>query len=128
MGEYFLGFLNIHDLKLPSLSVHIKLPRSPILLQTANIPVGSSCYLLRLNCSNFFHKRDTSSVSRSYSMSQQSGDASPVSNSATPEESSNPNRIMKDVPLKTINSDEVKATKPKMPHAKRPKEGIRNKG
>ncbi|XP_058726172.1 uncharacterized protein LOC131597493 [Vicia villosa] len=61
-------------------------------------------------------------------MSQQSGDASPVSDSATPEESSNPNRILKAVPLRTISSDEVKATKPKMPHTKRPKESIHNKG
>ncbi|XP_058741935.1 uncharacterized protein LOC131614357 [Vicia villosa] len=94
----------------------------------ANIPVGSSCYLLRLNCSDSFHKRDTSSVSRSFSMSQQSCDAFPVSDSATPEEPSNPNRILKVVPLRTITSDEVKATKSKTAHAKRHKEGIRNKG
>ncbi|XP_058741248.1 uncharacterized protein LOC131613611 [Vicia villosa] len=61
-------------------------------------------------------------------MSQQSSDESPVSDSATPEESSNPNRILKVVPLSTISSDEVKATKPKMTHAKRPKEGIHSKG
>ncbi|XP_058733517.1 uncharacterized protein LOC131605142 [Vicia villosa] len=61
-------------------------------------------------------------------MSQQSNDESPVSDSATPEESSNPNRVHKVVPLRTINSDEVKATKPKTNHAKRPKEGIHNKG
>ncbi|XP_058733151.1 uncharacterized protein LOC131604747 [Vicia villosa] len=94
----------------------------------ANIPVGSSRYLLRLNCSDSFNKRGTSSVSRSSSMSQQSCDASPVSDSATPEESSNPNRILKVVPLSTISSDEVKSTKSKTPHAKWPKEGIRNKG
>ncbi|XP_058774795.1 uncharacterized protein LOC131649067 [Vicia villosa] len=61
-------------------------------------------------------------------MSQQSNDESPVSDSATPEESSNPNRVLKVVPLRTISSDEVKATKPKTNHAKRPKEGIHNKG
>ncbi|XP_058746013.1 uncharacterized protein LOC131618874 [Vicia villosa] len=61
-------------------------------------------------------------------MSQQSNDESPVSDSATTEESSNPNRVLKVVPLRTISSDEVKATKPKMTHAKRPKEGIHNKG
>ncbi|XP_058740991.1 uncharacterized protein LOC131613329 [Vicia villosa] len=61
-------------------------------------------------------------------MSQQSSDESPVLDSATPEESSNPNRILKVVPLRTISSDEVKATKPKTTHAKRPKEGIHNKG
>ncbi|XP_058741115.1 uncharacterized protein LOC131613463 [Vicia villosa] len=48
--------------------------------------------------------------------------------SATPEESSNPNRVLKVFPLRTISSDEVKATKPKTTHAKRPKEGIHNKG
>ncbi|XP_058783608.1 uncharacterized protein LOC131658318 [Vicia villosa] len=56
-------------------------------------------------------------------MSQQSSDESPVSDSATPEESSNPNRVLKVVHLRTISSDEVKATKPKMTHAKWPKEG-----
>ncbi|XP_058733256.1 uncharacterized protein LOC131604858 [Vicia villosa] len=61
-------------------------------------------------------------------MSQQSSDESPVSYSTTPEESSNPNRVLKVVPLRTISSDEVKATKPKTTHAKRPKEGIHNKG
>ncbi|XP_058784030.1 uncharacterized protein LOC131658792 [Vicia villosa] len=61
-------------------------------------------------------------------MSQQSCDASHVSNSATPKESDNPNRILKVVPLRTISSDEVKATKSKTAHAKRTKEGIRNKG
>ncbi|XP_058732942.1 uncharacterized protein LOC131604527 [Vicia villosa] len=61
-------------------------------------------------------------------MSQQSSDESPVSNSATSEESFNPNRVLKVVPLRTISSDEVKATKPKTTHAKRPKEGIHNKG
>ncbi|XP_058761206.1 uncharacterized protein LOC131634553 [Vicia villosa] len=61
-------------------------------------------------------------------MSQQSNDESPVTDSATPEESSNPNRVIKVVPLRTISSDEVKATKPKTTHAKRPKEGIHNKG
>ncbi|XP_058783733.1 uncharacterized protein LOC131658458 [Vicia villosa] len=60
-------------------------------------------------------------------MSQQSNGESPVSDSAAPEESSNPNRVLKIVPLRTISSDEVKATKPKMTHAKRPKEGIQNK-
>ncbi|XP_058767279.1 uncharacterized protein LOC131640945 [Vicia villosa] len=128
MGEYFLGFLNIHDLKLPSLSMHIKLPRSPILLQTENIPVGPSRYLLRLNCSDSSHKCDTSYVSKSFKMSQQSCDASPVSDSATPDESSNPNRSLEVVPLRTISSDDVKATKPKTAHAKRPKEDIHNKG
>ncbi|XP_058767278.1 uncharacterized protein LOC131640944 [Vicia villosa] len=128
MGEYFLGFLNIHDLKLPSLSMHIKLPRSPILLQTANILVGPSRYLLRLNCSDSSHKCDTSYISKSFKMSQQSCDASPVSDSATPDESSNPNRSLEVVPLRTISSDDVKATKPKTAHAKRPKEGIHNKG
>ncbi|XP_058768724.1 uncharacterized protein LOC131642498 [Vicia villosa] len=72
--------------------------------------------------------RDTGSVSKSFRMSQQSSDGSSVSGSATPEDSSNPNRILKVVPLRTISSDEVKATKPKTTHAKRPKEGIRNKG
>ncbi|XP_058741252.1 uncharacterized protein LOC131613615 [Vicia villosa] len=72
--------------------------------------------------------RETSSSSLSFRMSQQSSDESPVSDSATPEESSNPNRILKVVPLRTIISDEVKATKPKTTHAKRPKEGIHNKG
>ncbi|XP_058760249.1 uncharacterized protein LOC131633568 [Vicia villosa] len=61
-------------------------------------------------------------------MSQQSNDESPISDSATPEESYNPNRVLKVVPLRTISSDEVKATKPKTTHAKRPKEGILNKG
>ncbi|XP_058747157.1 uncharacterized protein LOC131620161 [Vicia villosa] len=61
-------------------------------------------------------------------MSQQSNDESPVLNLATLEESSNPNRILKVAPLRTISSDEVKATKPKTTHAKRPKEGIHNKG
>ncbi|XP_058754772.1 uncharacterized protein LOC131627929 [Vicia villosa] len=46
----------------------------------------------------------------------------------TSEESSNPNSILKVVPLRTISSDEVKAIKPKTTHAKRPKEGIHNKG
>ncbi|XP_058733009.1 uncharacterized protein LOC131604594 [Vicia villosa] len=61
-------------------------------------------------------------------MSQQLNDESPSSDSATPEESSNPNRVLKVVPLRTISSDEVKATKPKTTHARRPKEGIHNKG
>ncbi|XP_058784067.1 uncharacterized protein LOC131658832 [Vicia villosa] len=61
-------------------------------------------------------------------MSQKSNDESPVSDSATPEDSSNPNRVLKVVPLRTISSDKVKATKPKTTHAKRPKEGIQNKG
>ncbi|XP_058749650.1 uncharacterized protein LOC131622629 [Vicia villosa] len=61
-------------------------------------------------------------------MSQQSSDDSPVSDSATLEESSNPNRILKVVPLRTISSDEVNATKPKTTHVKRPREGIHNKG
>ncbi|XP_058755677.1 uncharacterized protein LOC131628885 [Vicia villosa] len=60
-------------------------------------------------------------------MSQQSNDESPVSDSATPEESSNHNRVLKVVPLRMISSDKVKATKPKTTHAKRPKEGIHNK-
>ncbi|XP_058767280.1 uncharacterized protein LOC131640946 [Vicia villosa] len=108
--------------------MHIKLPRSPILLQTENIPVGPSRYLLRLNCSDSSHKCDTSYVSKSFKMSQQSCDASPVSDSATPDESSNSNRSLEVVPLRTISSDDVKATKPKIAHAKRPKEGIHNKG
>ncbi|XP_058763154.1 uncharacterized protein LOC131636565 [Vicia villosa] len=61
-------------------------------------------------------------------MCQQSNDESPVSDSAAPNESSNPNRVLKVVPLRTISSDEVKATKPKTTHAKRSKEGIHNKG
>ncbi|XP_058726249.1 uncharacterized protein LOC131597575 [Vicia villosa] len=61
-------------------------------------------------------------------MSQKSNDESPLSYSATPEESSNPNSVLKVVPLRTISSDEVKATKPKTTHAKQPKEGIHNKG
>ncbi|XP_058763423.1 uncharacterized protein LOC131636851 [Vicia villosa] len=61
-------------------------------------------------------------------MSQQSSDGSPISDSETPEESSNPNRILKVFPLRTISSDEVKATKPKMIRAKRPKEGSHSKG
>ncbi|XP_058753988.1 uncharacterized protein LOC131627173 [Vicia villosa] len=61
-------------------------------------------------------------------MSQQSNDESPVSDSAAPEESSNPNRVLKVVPLRTISSDKVKAKKLKTIHAKRPKEGIHNKG
>ncbi|XP_058766831.1 uncharacterized protein LOC131640457 [Vicia villosa] len=61
-------------------------------------------------------------------MSQQSSDESPVSDSATQEESSNPNRILKVVPLRIISSDEVKATKPKTTHEKWPKDGIHNKG
>ncbi|XP_058760045.1 uncharacterized protein LOC131633348 [Vicia villosa] len=61
-------------------------------------------------------------------MSQQSNDESLGSDSATPEESSNPNRVLKVVPLRTISSDEVKATKPKTTHGRRPKEGIHNKG
>ncbi|XP_058733084.1 uncharacterized protein LOC131604675 [Vicia villosa] len=48
--------------------------------------------------------------------------------SATPEECANPNKVLKVVPLRTISSDEVKATNPKMTHPKRPKEGIHNKG
>ncbi|XP_058727188.1 uncharacterized protein LOC131598621 [Vicia villosa] len=72
--------------------------------------------------------RDTCSVSKSFRISQQSSDGSPVSDSATPEESSNPNRILKVVPLRKISSEEVKATKSKTTHAKWPKEGIRNKG
>ncbi|XP_058782234.1 uncharacterized protein LOC131656556 [Vicia villosa] len=59
---------------------------------------------------------------------RQSNDESLVSDSATPEESSNPNRVLKVVPLRTISNDEVRATKPKTTHAKRPKEGIHNKG
>ncbi|XP_058765961.1 uncharacterized protein LOC131639486 [Vicia villosa] len=59
---------------------------------------------------------------------KQSCDASPVSDSATPDESSNSNRSLEVVPLRTISSDDVKATKPKTAHAKRPKEGIHNKG
>ncbi|XP_058761116.1 uncharacterized protein LOC131634459 [Vicia villosa] len=94
----------------------------------ANIPIGHSRYLLRLNYSDSSHKRDTSSVSKSFRMSQQSCDASPLSDSATPDESSNPNRVLNVVPLRTISSDEVNATKPKMAHARRPKEGIRKKG
>ncbi|XP_058786187.1 uncharacterized protein LOC131660852 [Vicia villosa] len=61
-------------------------------------------------------------------MSQQSCDASPVSDSATPGESSNPNRVLNVVPLRTTSSDEVKAIKPKTAPARWPKEGIRNKG
>ncbi|XP_058766508.1 uncharacterized protein LOC131640119 [Vicia villosa] len=94
----------------------------------ANILVGSSRYLLRLNYSNYSLKRDIGSVSTRFRMSQQSSDRSPISNSATPEESSNPNRILKVVPLRAISSDEVRATMPKTTHAKRPKEGSRNKG
>ncbi|XP_058747235.1 uncharacterized protein LOC131620253 [Vicia villosa] len=44
------------------------------------------------------------------------------------DESSNPNRSLEVVPIRTISSDDVKVTKPKITHAKRPKEGIRNKG
>ncbi|XP_058768849.1 uncharacterized protein LOC131642645 [Vicia villosa] len=106
----------------------VKLPRSPILLQTANITIGPSRYLLRLNCSDSSHKCDTSYVSKSFKMSQQSCDASPVSDSATPDESSNSNRSLEVVPLRTISSDDVKATKPKIAHAKWPKEGIHDKG
>ncbi|XP_058740989.1 uncharacterized protein LOC131613327 [Vicia villosa] len=54
-------------------------------------------------------------------MSQQSNDESLVSDSAAPEESSNPNRVLKVVPLRTISNDELKATKPKTTHAKRSK-------
>ncbi|XP_058784631.1 uncharacterized protein LOC131659459 [Vicia villosa] len=61
-------------------------------------------------------------------MSQQSNDESPVSDSVAPEEFSNPNRVLKVAHLRTISSDEVKATKPKTTHAKRSKEGIHNKG
>ncbi|XP_058784281.1 uncharacterized protein LOC131659056 [Vicia villosa] len=82
----------------------------------------------RLCDEGFNVRRDTGFVSKSFRMSQQSSDGSPVSDSETPEESSNPNRILKVVPVRTISSDEVKATKPKTTHAKRPKEGIRNKG
>ncbi|XP_058784396.1 uncharacterized protein LOC131659189 [Vicia villosa] len=103
----------------------VKLPRSPSLLKTANISVGFSRYLLRLNYSNYSLKRDTGS--KKFEMSQQSSDGSPISESATPEESSNPNRILKVVPLRAISGDEVRATKPKTTHAKQPKEGIRNK-
>ncbi|XP_058765612.1 uncharacterized protein LOC131639128 [Vicia villosa] len=66
--------------------------------------------------------------SKRFGMSQQSSDGSPIYDSTTPEESSNPNRIMKVVPLRTINGDEVRVTKPKTTHGKWPKEGIRNKG
>ncbi|XP_058765258.1 uncharacterized protein LOC131638715 [Vicia villosa] len=83
----------------------VKLPLFPIRLQTANIPVGPSRYLVRLNCSDSSHKRDTSFVSKSFRMSQQSCDASRVSDSATPDESSNPNRSLKVVPLRTVSSD-----------------------
>ncbi|XP_058745849.1 uncharacterized protein LOC131618699 [Vicia villosa] len=61
-------------------------------------------------------------------MSQQSNDESPILDSATLEESSNPNRVLNVVPLRTISSDDVKATKPKTTHAKRPKEDTHNKG
>ncbi|XP_058741106.1 uncharacterized protein LOC131613455 [Vicia villosa] len=43
-------------------------------------------------------------------------------------ESSNPNRVLNVVPLRMISSDDVKATKPRMTHARRPEEGIRSKG
>ncbi|XP_058782378.1 uncharacterized protein LOC131656783 [Vicia villosa] len=73
-------------------------------------------------------RRDTGSGSQSFRMSPQSSDESLVSDSATPKESSNPNRILKVVPWRMISSDEVKATKPKTTYAKRLKVGIHNKG
>ncbi|XP_058755037.1 uncharacterized protein LOC131628190 [Vicia villosa] len=93
-----------------------------------NFPSSSASYSLRLIYFNCFHRCETSPGSLSFRMSQQSSDESPVSDSATPEESSNPNMVLKVVPLRTISSDKVKATKPKTTHAKRPKEGILNKG
>ncbi|XP_058726387.1 uncharacterized protein LOC131597729 [Vicia villosa] len=75
-----------------------------------------------------YQNSETSSGSLRFRMSQKSNDESPFSDSATPEESSNPNRVLKVVPLRTISSDEVKATKPKTTHVKQPKEGIHNKG
>ncbi|XP_058726143.1 uncharacterized protein LOC131597464 [Vicia villosa] len=128
MREYYLGFDKIHVLKFPSFIVHIKLPRSPNTLKTANLPSSSASYSLRLIYFFCSHKCEISSGSLRFRMSQQLNDESPVSDSATLEESSNPNRVLKVVPLRTIISDEIKATKPKTTHAKRPKEGIHNKG
>ncbi|XP_058762839.1 uncharacterized protein LOC131636213 [Vicia villosa] len=110
-----------------------RLPRTPIFLQTANNPVGPSCYLLRLNCSDSSHKRDTNSSSKSFRMFQQScyvspKKVSPIYDSVTPDESSNPNRVLNVVPLRMISSDDVKATKPRTAQERRPKEGIQNKG
>ncbi|XP_058727175.1 uncharacterized protein LOC131598609 [Vicia villosa] len=113
--------------------MYINFPHTPILLQTENNPGGPSRHLLSLNCSDSSHKRDTSSFSKSLRMSQQSCDASPkkfspVSDSATSNESSNPNRVLNVVPLRMISGDDVKATKPRTAHTKRPKEGIQSKG
>ncbi|XP_058758085.1 uncharacterized protein LOC131631304 [Vicia villosa] len=94
----------------------------------ANLPSSFASYSLRLIYFYCSHKCETSSGSLRFRLSQQSNDESPVSDSVTPEESSNPNRVLKVVPLRTISSDEVKATKPKTTHAKRPNEGIHNKG
>ncbi|XP_058724890.1 uncharacterized protein LOC131596299 [Vicia villosa] len=94
----------------------------------ANLTSSSASYSLRLIYFYYSHKCETSSGSLRFRMSQQSNDESPVLNSAALEESSNPNRVLKVVPLRTISSDEVKATKPKITHAKRSKEGIHNKG
>ncbi|XP_058774874.1 uncharacterized protein LOC131649141 [Vicia villosa] len=82
--------------------------------------------LEKLNVSNDPKVQSKSNVTENVATT--SKDNVTEKDSATPEESSNPNRVLKVVPLRTISSDEVKATKPKMTHAKRPKEGIHNKG
>ncbi|XP_058747101.1 uncharacterized protein LOC131620097 [Vicia villosa] len=53
---------------------------------------------------------------------------SPISDSATPNESTNPNRALKVYPLRLINTDDLTITKPRTSHARRPKESVRTKG
>ncbi|XP_058733029.1 uncharacterized protein LOC131604617 [Vicia villosa] len=53
---------------------------------------------------------------------------SPISDSATPNESTNPNRALNVSPLRMINTKDLTTTKPRTSHARRPKESVRTKG
>ncbi|XP_058767450.1 uncharacterized protein LOC131641152 [Vicia villosa] len=53
---------------------------------------------------------------------------SPISDSTTPNDSTNPDRVLNVSPPRMINADDLKTTKPRTSHARRPKEGVRTKG
>ncbi|XP_058788420.1 uncharacterized protein LOC131662615 [Vicia villosa] len=53
---------------------------------------------------------------------------SPISVSATPNESTNPNWVLNVSPLSMINAEDSTTTKPRTSHARRPKKSVRTKG
>ncbi|XP_058766037.1 uncharacterized protein LOC131639569 [Vicia villosa] len=112
----------------------VKFPPIPIFSQkTATDSIDLINTFLNLNCSDASHNSVTRSSLKNLEISQQPNTSSPkkvspISESATPNESTNPNRVLNVSPLRMINAEDSTTTKPRTPHARRPEESVRTKG